>query len=275
MGYNLKIIEYPNGEIQTRYYSTPMISSKESDYYELPTHDDYLRNPFCVEKVREVEDISDLDRRELSEEEKEYNRYRNFNRTKQMVFDYARCGNWDWFITLTFSGDKVDRYDFDECSKKSRKWLNNQRRYAPNLMYLLVPEQHKDGAWHFHGLLANTGDMKFIDSGKKDKGNPIYNMVKWQFGFTTATKVQDIHKVAKYIGKYITKSLCDITPGKKRYFPSQNLPLPKVSTMLVESDEDYENVMDMICNSKGKKVAHVSRTRAENVYTQVVYTELT
>lgn len=274
MGYNLKIIEYPNGEIQTRYYSTPMISSKESDYYESPHHDDYLRNPFCVEKVREVEDISDLDRRELSEEEKEYNRYRNFNRTKQMVFDYARCGNWDWFITLTFSGDKVDRYDFDECSKKARKWLNNQRRYAPNLMYLLVPEQHKDGAWHFHGLLANTGDMKFIDSGKKDKGNPIYNMVKWQFGFTTATKVQDIHKVAKYIGKYITKSLCDITPGKKRYFPSQNLPLPKVSTMLVESDEDYENVMEMLCSSKGKEIAHVSRTRAESVYTQVVYTEL-
>lgn len=270
MAYNLKIFEYPNGEVQVRYYDKPMVSTKDEQFYE--NHDD-VYNPFSHEKTRVVEEFEDV--REISEEEREYNRYRNFNRTKQMVFQYARCAPWEWFITLTFSGDSVNRYDFDECSKKARQWLNNQRkRYAPDLMYLLVPEQHKDGAWHFHGLLANTGDMKFIDSGHKDKGDVIYNMVKWRYGFTTATKVKDIHKVAKYIGKYITKSVCDITPGRKRYFPSQNLPLPKVSTMLVDGDAEYEDMMEHICESLGKKVAHVSQTRAKENYTQVTYVEL-
>lgn len=270
MAYNLKIIEFPNGEVQTRYYDKPMVSTKEECMYE---DSNEIINPFDYSKTKRLEDIEN--KRELTPEEKENNRYRNFNRTKQMVFQYARCANWEYFITLTFSGDKVDRYNFDECSKKARAWLHNQRtRYAPDLMYLLVPEQHKDGAWHFHGLLANTGNMSFIDSGHKDKGDIIYNMVKWQYGFTTATRVKDIHKVAKYIGKYITKSLCDITPGRKRYFPSHNLPMPKVSTMYIDSDDEYEKVMEMLEESLGKKIAHVSQTRASENYTQVIYTEM-
>lgn len=272
MAYNVKIFEYPNGEVQVRRYSVPMVSKRPVNMYE----DDVslldecaVYEPFCGKKVKEVVSF------DTDEEEKERNRWRNFNRTKQMVFQYARCGQWEWFITLTFSGDKVNRYDYDECSKKAREWLQNQRKqYAPDLMYLLVPEQHKDGAWHFHGLLANTGEIKFVDSGHKDKGEIVYNMVKWRYGFTTATRVKDIHKVAKYIGKYITKSVCDLTPGRKRYFPSQNLPLPKVSTMLIFENEEFENVMDNICESLGKKVAHVSKTRATDVYTQVTYIEL-
>lgn len=270
VAYNVKIFEFPNGEVQVRRYSTPMISTKEENMYE-DSNIEY--NPFDYKRTKEVDMFEDV--RELSEEEKEHNRWRNFNRTKQMVFQYARCAKWEWFITLTFSGEKVDRYDYDECSKKAREWLHNQRkRYAPDLMYLLVPEQHKDGAWHFHGLLANTGEMKFVDSGHKDKGEMVYNMIKWRYGFTTATRVKDIHKVAKYIGKYITKSVCDITPGRKRYFPSQNLPLPKVSTMLIPEDAEFESVMDNICESLGKKVDHVSRTRSTDVYTQVTYIEL-
>lgn len=270
MVYNVKRIEYPNGSMQLRVYDKPMSCKAPTDYYE----DDEIYNPFEPAKVFHSRDLVDdfKDTPQATEESKEENKRRNYNRTKQVVYSYARCCNWEWFITLTFKPDKVNRYDFDECSKKVRKWLNNQRRNAPNLQYLVVPEQHKDGAWHFHGVLANTGTMKFIDSGHKDKGEIIYNMVQYQYGFTTATKVKSIEKVSNYISKYMTKDLCDLTEHKHRFFASNNLPVPKVSTWYVT--EDTNDFLELLCNGMGKKVAHVSHTHAKECYTQVTYIEL-
>ena len=275
--FNLKLIEYPNGSMQIRKYSNLITNKKPIDEYEMNEQhnyipDGYSEDPFTGKLVRVHEGYESW---EDLEKQREENKFRNANRTKQMVYQYARSCNWEWFITLTFSKDKVDRYNFDECSKKCRQWLHNQRKNAPNLQYLVVPEQHKDGAWHFHGLLANTGNMKFIDSGLKDKGVPIYNMVKYQYGFTTATKVKSIEKVSKYIGKYITKSVCDLTVGKQRYFVSQNLPQPKVSTFYIPEDENSLELINQLITSMGKEIAHVSQTQAKECYTQVTYIELT
>lgn len=271
--YNLRLRTYPNGEHKVIIYSEPMRAKEYKNYYE----EDVPQDPFHLDAYREVNDFAELSKahRVQTEEEREESRRRNFNRTKQAVFEYARCGFWEYFVTLTFRSDMVDRYDYDECCRKARKWLNNQRtRYAPDLVYLMVPEQHGDGAWHFHALLGNCGKMKFIDSGVKDKtGTTIYNMVKWQYGFTTASKVKDLKRVTRYIGKYITKSLCDITPGRQRYFVSNNIPKYDDSVFLVplaEQDEFLDNLLE----SLGKKIAHVSSTRAEASYTQVRYIEL-
>lgn len=270
MHYNVKIIEYPSGEVQIRQYSTPMRCKEDKpqkDYW-----DDHLVEPFHGGVVRVVDEF--YRDSEISDEEREANRWRNASRTKQAVFMYARCVEWEWFVTLTFSEDKVDRYDYDECSKKARRWMNNQRtRYAPDLQYLLVPEQHKDGAWHFHALLARIGDMRFVDSGHRSRNQIVYNMVKWQYGFTTATKVKDVHKVAKYVGKYITKHICDCTPGKQRYFVSQNIPLPKVSVLFCEENEINDFLREW-SESTGKKISHVSQTRdMDTSYTHVAYYE--
>lgn len=276
------MIEYPNGSIQLRYYSDPIQCKKPTDFYEVNERHNYIpegyaENPFNGKLVKVYQGKKDI--KALADDieaEKEANRYRNANRTKQMVHQYARCYEWEWFITLTFSKEKVNRYDYDECSKKARQWLHNQRKNAPDLKYLMVPEQHKDGAWHFHGLLADCGDMKFIDSGKKQGNQVIYNMVKYQYGFTTATKVKSVERVSKYVGKYITKNICDLTFGRQRYFVSQNLPQPNVSTFYLPKDEDINDTFDMLCSSMGKKVAHVSdNTQAVNCYTHVTYLELT
>lgn len=276
MVYNLKLIEYPNGSTQLRVYSNPLQNKKPNNDYEINEKHNYIPNGYSEDpfngklvKVHEAyESFEDI------EKQAEINRYRNANRTKQMVFNYSRCGKWEWFFTLTFSKEKVNRYDYDECSQKARQWLHNQRRNAPDLQYIMVPEQHKDGAWHFHGLLAQTGNIKFIDSGVVQNGDCIYNMVKYQYGFTTATKVKDIDRVSKYIGKYITKNVCDLTPGRQRYFVSQNLPQPKVSTFYIPDDEDINIMSDMLISSLGKEKAHVSQTRAEASYTNVTYIEL-
>lgn len=276
--FNLKVIKYPNGSVQVRYYDNPLSHTEDlSDYedFAFGHEPEPLKSPFDGSIVKEVKFFTDDEKPLLSSEQKEINAYRSYSRCKQQIYSYSRSVPWEWFITITFNPDKVDRTSFDACSYRLRKWLNNQRRNAPDLQYLFVPELHKDGkAWHFHGLMACTGNIKFIDSGIMKGGQQIYNMSGWQYGFTTASRVKDIYRVSKYIGKYITKTLCDVTPGRHRYYISNNLPQPEITTYLFDKDWDIDNIIDSIAFDLNKKVAHVSYTQNKDVYTKVSYYEL-
>lgn len=172
-----------------------------------------------------------------SEARKERSIKVSLNRTKQSVYSLAYNNKWDWFVTLTFSAEKIDRYNYDEIIKKTRKWFNNIRsRLAPDLKYILIPEPHKDGAYHLHGLLAGCGGLDFVDSGRvvdcgksriRNKNNSdlptIYNIANWKYGFSTATKVQSNAKCVSYMTKYITKDLCIVAENRRRYLASNNL----------------------------------------------------
>ena len=129
------------------------------------------------------------------------------------------------FVTITFDPEKVDRSNYYDVTKRLSFWLKNiKKRYAPDLTYLLVPELHKDKkSFHFHGLFANIGDMTMLKSGLEKDGNTIYNVNDYKLGFSAATRVKDNSKVCSYISKYITKELCTVTEGKKRYWASRNL----------------------------------------------------
>lgn len=271
--YNVKVIKYPNGEVQLRRYSSPLVLKEPSDYEKDMTmcyvpQLDFEANPFTGKKCKEVDDFEECTKAQ------EENARRSYNRTKQNIFTYARCAEWEKFITMTFNAEMVDRYNFDECSRLVRQWLHNQRRNAPDLKYLIVPEYHKDGAVHFHGLLANTGNMKFVDSGKKTKDKKIiYNMSKWKYGFTTAIDIYDTHGISKYLGKYITKEFCDLTSGKHRYFVSNNLEEPVSETFLV-ADDEFTEFFDMYTTSLGVETKHVSKPRIDHAYVDVDYYEL-
>lgn len=154
---------------------------------------------------------------------------RSRRRTINMIYDYSRSNCWEWFITLTLNPDKVNRYDYSECVKKVSQWLKYMKKLSPDMLYLVVPEQHKDGAWHFHGLFALCDGMAFTDSGKRDsKGRIIWNVGKYHLGFSTATMISDLERASAYICKYISKDLCLATMGRKRYWVSRNLALPDV-----------------------------------------------
>lgn len=173
------------------------------------------------------------------EEEKraEYART-SFARTKNSIYYLARSNVWDWFVTLTLNPAKIDRYDYAVCSKRVRQWFNNLRkRKAPGLYYLIVPERHKDGAWHFHGLLGGCAGLTFVDSGvKDDKGNQVFNFEDFKLGWTTATRVNDSARASSYICKYISKELCMETAGRQRYWVSNN----------VQRADEYEVVIPWV-----------------------------
>lgn len=198
----------------------------------------------------------------------------SLNRSIHKIYDLGRNNIWDWFFTFTLNESAVkDRCDYDECSAKVRKWFNNVRsRKCPDIKYLIIPERHpSSGAWHFHALVSNCNELKFKiainnQEYRKDKfgnvlldkkgqpirnkyfgdkmrtsypsGNYIYNIVDFdvkRYGFTTATKIIDTKKAVSYVVKYLTKDLAECTFGKKRYFCSKNLDIPKRELFFLEN----------------------------------------
>lgn len=154
----------------------------------------------------------------------------NEKRAKQMVYDLARSNTWEYFITLTL-GDGVDRFDYEACCDAIKKYTN--RLSQCDCRWLIVPEQHKNGAWHFHGLLA--GPVKAVRAVNAHTGQPlidkagreVYNLTDYKAGFTTAVKLDGSPRVATYLTKYYTKDM-QIPKGKKRYWASRNLARPQV-----------------------------------------------
>lgn len=197
----------------------------------------------------------------------EENLQKSFSRTKNKIYDIVRSNTWDWFVTFTFNKEKVDRYDYSEVTKKLSQWLNNMRRICPGMKYVVVPEQHEDGAWHFHGLFWNCDGLQFVDSGKKDKeGRKIYNVWKYRYGFTTATEIGHVGRASSYLLKYVTKELCDVSFGKKRYWASKNCDMPVVETYMITSSEI--DLVEMYID----ELEYMKQVK--NAYNEVTYLEL-
>lgn len=284
--YNLKCKKYNNGTAQLALYSTAVSYKTEYDYMRDEARNNYqvAENPFCDAYAQVVSefDVKEM-QRELSDSEKRKNAVAGGKRAKKKIADYARSNEWEWFCTFTFAVDKIDRYDYAKCSKAIRKWLNHIReRYAPKLKYIVVPEMHKDGAWHFHALLADCGTLPFVCAISSNTGKPIttgknhtqvFNVEKWHYGFTTATRVCDTRRVSQYILKYITKTLCENTIGKQRYFCSQNLDLPTVYKMLVDTfgTTDEVEILFEILGLQNMTVSYVKDVSGD--YMDVRYIE--
>ena len=227
--YNVKINNYGNGQVQTRIYSHLIYTGDK----EKPEKEELENNPFNNQPVKEVSDFDEL------EKEKERSLQTSMKRAKGKIYDYSRANEWDWFVTLTFAPDAVDRYNYSDCTKKLSKWLNNMKTDSEtDFKYIVVPERHKDGAFHFHGLFAGCDSLGITDSGHCTKdGEKIYNIGRYKLGFTTATRVKQNEAVTKYITKYTTKDLMEHIKGKKKYWASRNLNLPTETVLSLEDVE--------------------------------------
>lgn len=155
----------------------------------------------------------------------------SLKRTKQLVQDLVLCNNFDFFCTFTFDPKKVPhRENFNHCWLKMQSWLHHQKVRATDcredFQYLIIPERHKNGGWHFHALISHyTGSLR--DSGHQTKyGRTIYNITSFRSGFTTAVKIDDKQGVSNYVTKYITKDFVKDF-DKRRFYCSRGLKRPK------------------------------------------------
>jgi hypothetical protein len=177
-------------------------------------------------------------------------------RAKTNVYDLAMSNPLDWFVTLTVAPDKLNRYDSAEVFRHLHDWLDNRVR-RNGLLYVLIPELHKDGAIHFHALINDA--LPMTDSGTvippgggrprrprseaqraawiSGGGQPVYNLPAWGWGFSSAIKLHgDRGAAVGYVSKYITKSRGKI--GGRWYYSGGRLKKPDKFC----ADLDYERV---------------------------------
>lgn len=231
--YNVKIYHYVNGEQQFRIYTRAIYKNEKVENKDFDIKTDKL-------------DLNNIksDKLDLIDQERSQNN--SVNRTINKIYEITRSNLWEYFVTFTFSPDICDRFNYDDVTKVFHQWIDRiKKTLSPNLKYIFVPEKHKSGAFHFHGLISNIGEMKLINSGHKSKGKIIYNIDSFNLGFTTATKVSDTSKVSNYITKYITKELLNVSKNKKRYWHSNNLDTPLIEEIEMLSD-DVEILIDSL-----------------------------
>lgn len=255
--YNVKVYDY-GSEIQLRTYEKPIKKGGIIDKKEIAERDKrtYEEKLSAAKTYDEKTSVMKANERSVTASQ---------NRSKNKVYEYARANEWEYFITLTFDPDKIDRYDYSVCSDKVSQWLKNMKKdYAKDLKYIVVPELHEDGAYHFHALFSDIGDIKLVYSGLncvgKDKfkstedsgnGHPLYNLGNYKLGWTTAMRIIDTKKASNYLSKYITKDLVITTTNKKRYWNSRNLIKPSVSVLLLNDNEmkkQLESIKDQVAH---------------------------
>lgn len=149
-------------------------------------------------------------------------------RSKSKVLQLASNNTWEYFVTLTFDKDKIDRYNLSEIKKTMLKFFDNyKQRKSHSFKYLLVPEQHKDGAFHFHGLFVgiDSGDLIINEYGYLD-----FIPYKNKFGFCSLSPIKDLFKCANYVTKYISKDMfISVPPARTHlYFCSKCLKCDEV-----------------------------------------------
>lgn len=162
-------------------------------------------------------------------------------RSKSRVFELAMCNEFTHFCTFTQDEKKRDRFDLAEFRKDFAmlvRNLNRARAEGEKIKYLLIPEQHKNGAWHMHGLLMGltADDLREFTLAERlpqrirtqlEKGVRVYDWTRYRkaFGYFTCTEIESGIGCAKYITKYISKDLQKTVreAGEHLFFASQGL----------------------------------------------------
>lgn len=234
--YNVRLFTYLDGRQQARIYSKAITTGIVKEEVNAPPEPEEFDCPFLPEGQKATLYKEPKTR---TEQDIEHSRNVSMNRTVQKIYEIARSNRWEYFITLTFDPQKHNSKNYDYITGIMHDWLKDlKKNYAPDLIYLIVPELHLDGQkYHFHGLFANCGNIPFVDSGHYINGELIYNIGAYKFGWSDATKVKDTFRVSSYITKYITKDLCSVTMGKKRYWCSKNCNRPLIQSYHMTQEE--------------------------------------
>ena len=220
VGKYYKIVWYPNikqGRI-IKYYFKPGSCKCQDVYFDRKSTD--RNEDFAVDDINE--------------------RFaQSVSRTKSRIFELAGCNPWDWFFTGTLNPEWHDANDLHSFRKALSQYIRDCRKaFKTPCAYLLIPEQHKSGSWHVHGLLQGFPDSAFRSFSLSEtlpyklleqlrRGENIKQWVGYsrKFGFTTVSPIRSQERTTSYITKYVTKDCVksSISNGNHLFYASQGL----------------------------------------------------
>lgn len=192
-------------------------------------------------------------RRDINEEKLD----NSMARSRSKVFEYAVCNKFDYFVTLTLNKEKYDRKDLATYIKDLGQFIRNYRnKHNVDIQYLLIPEKHKDGSWHMHGLIKGIPKEHLV---KNEHGYLDWLPYREKFGYISIDNVKNQEAVSKYITKYISKALKRDLRGqkeKKVYYNTRGLKTAqtiiegylqatKLNQITFDFENDYIRLKDM------------------------------
>lgn len=172
-------------------------------------------------------------------------------KAKKRVRDICLNNNFNYFCTLTFADQSLS---FGDCVSILQRFCKNYFRRNCGY-YVFVPEKHKSGALHFHGLILTTNRDKSIkvsiDSSTgfplyNNRGQICYNLTSWGFGVSQLVEYTFDFRIINYIINYITVA------GKilNRYYYSGGQLIRKPVLIYDCSRSMYDDLVDLGCKSK-------------------------
>jgi len=224
---------------------------KYYDYRVKKFNDSYFKHIYLKRSISSSEHVGPEREEKAPNESKLAN---NISRARSRIFEYAMCNDFEYFVTLTLNGGKRDRFDLQAFSKDFAQFVRNHRKqYDSNIEYLLIPETHKDGAYHMHGFIKGipfdqlrifTLDEKlsYYIRKKLKKNQPVYGWSEYadRFGHIVLDPIQDKERCAKYMTKYVSECMAETVTelGAHVYYVSRGLNIAET----IYTIECFDNV---------------------------------
>jgi len=228
----------------------------------------YESNFFIDEKNKYFQD----EQKRLLRQKKDINE-KSIIRAKNLIMEYSQNNDFNFFVTFTFDKRKV-KTDNEFIKNKILKSLDNFKQSVDKeFKYLLIPELHKNGQIHFHGLfyLSDLGQKNMTklftdEKTKHDVYRHDYFFIK--YGANRFIKIEDndietIEKISFYVSKYISKDLLKQKDRhgfsyKHLYYCSNGL--KRNETIFISDNISYAAALDFV----SKKIAYTDFVLKEN-----------
>ena len=170
------------------------------------------KNAYCYERKRERRLKADWEKNLT--DNKEIERI-SLSRTKNNIKNICLSNNFEYFCTMTVNSKNADRFSLQEVQDKMKKICKSIKRKNKDFAYIYITEEHKNGAFHFHGMVKNIdlyiNKNFYLSSADFDK-----------LGYNSFSPIKDYNKCCNYITKYITKD-CVKNENNQIYFCSRGL----------------------------------------------------
>lgn len=175
------------------------------------------------------------------------------SRARSMLLQYALCNRWDYFITITVDPERFDRDDLHGIRKYLAQWVRDYRKqYGSEFKYVLVPELHKKGGWHFHGLVSGIRSDHLSDF---ILGLHPTDLVRGQYrnfgllskavGFCSLSQIKNLLGASFYMTKYLTKDMVVSGFYEHLYFACRGLHKSRPVSELYHYDSSLEDLLQV------------------------------
>lgn len=198
----------------------------------------------------------------------------SISRTKKMIYEYALNNNFSYFVTFTFN-NTFNSYDLGFIHRHLTQTLRDcNKKSSTPLKWLLIPEKHKKGDYHLHGLLSSEF-KQFLYTNEHLYNDFIFFK---KYGFCNVQEIRNYDACCKYITKYITKDLFLLDKGKHTYFISRNLKksvniydivIKNGSILNFDFSNDYCSIKEINLKAANKYIENIFNNHFYNYYNNI------